>query len=157
MFVNTEHNHQTLVKITAAHEAPPDVKISGRLRDCLKLLLNGDEKTLAGSGIELQGSLQRLMSLQEIFKNLELDWEQWIAEVTGDQVAKLINNTHKTIVDSIKNISGVASRRVQPTLTEEWKLVVGEQELEQYSLDIDELRRRSSILEQKVNKLKDNY
>ena len=74
----------------------PDITLQGSLADLIQLA-NGDNHSLANSGVNVAGKAQLLVAIQEIFQHIDIDWEEAITEklgvLAGHQLALFIRGT----------------------------------------------------------------
>lgn len=145
---------QVRVAHTSAHlDEGPTTLLRGSLPALLQLAI-GDNTTLADSGVEAFGSTALLTSVQQIARNLDIDWEDmlctWLGDVIGHQAAEQIRHR----VGWTRNRLGSARRLLEEFLTEELRSTPTQVELNNFSQEVDKLRFGLDRAEARLRKLK---
>ncbi len=114
-------------------------------RDPAAALINGD--------IQVSGDTAPLLALRKLLAELQLDWEQPLAEAFGDiaahQIGRGLRAGHKWLQHTGKNLR----RQLGDFLLEESRLLPHPLQAEALYRDIDELSARSERLEAKLRRL----
>ena len=120
-------------------EGDVDTRITGSLL-ALAQLSQTETHNLKDSGVTVMGDLSLLADLQRLMKNLDIDWEEMLSQFTGDiighQTAQMIRAKFGWAKDRAKS----AQRLTGEFLTEELKALPGKPELEDFYLQVDDLR-----------------
>ncbi|BFM18344.1 SCP2 sterol-binding domain-containing protein [Maricurvus nonylphenolicus] len=131
----------------------PTTLLRGSLPALMQLAV-GDNTTLADSGVEAFGSTALLTSVQQIARNLDIDWEEilctWLGDVIGHQAAEQIRHR----VSWTRNRLGSARRLLEEFLTEELRSTPTQVELNNFSQEVDQLRFGLDRAEARLRKLK---
>lgn len=141
-------------QVRVAHTTEnPTTLLRGSLPALMQLAV-GDNTTLADSGVEAFGSTALLTSVQQIARNLDIDWEEilctWLGDVIGHQAAEQIRvRTRWT-----RNRLGSARRLLEEFLTEELRSTPTQVELNNFSQEVDQLRFGLDRAEARLRKLK---
>lgn len=77
------------IQLRSYCESTPDCQITGRLKD-IAALAGHDVHSLANTGVEVRGDIALLSQLQKLAKQIDIDWEQALADVVGDTAASAL-------------------------------------------------------------------
>lgn len=81
-----------------------DAIISGRLMALANLSMQQDKiATSIKERVEITGNAQVAQQFQKILNNIDIDWEEHIAQITGDVIAVKITRTANTVHNWLKN------------------------------------------------------
>lgn len=115
-----------------------DANIKGKLKDLIKFA-NYRSRSLAGTGIDIHGDLNFMESFQNILRQLDIDWEDALAEKIGGPAAhtlmQSVQATKKQLVNSLPK-----KERLNEYLTNEIALTPSRAEFIQFRAEISELR-----------------
>jgi ubiquinone biosynthesis accessory factor UbiJ len=76
------------LELTTTGDGVPDVTIGGRPADFIALARANQRGESIGAGrIEIQGDLAVAQEVQALLAELDIDWEEWLAERFGDVAA----------------------------------------------------------------------
>ena len=119
-------------------EGDVQTRLTGPLKNFIGLA-RGEQTSLAGSGVQLEGSTHLVQSLQRILGQLDIDWEEALSEVLGDvlghQGAELLRSGGRWL----KARDSQARRLLGEFITQEAGLVPGRAELDNFYREVDEL------------------
>ncbi len=92
-----------------------DTTVSGSLVAMLSLAINNDEQiSFAGTGISVNGDLDFLIKINDLMRNLDVDWEASLASIIGDIPAHILADT----VRSSATVARDASHRAKSAAVE---------------------------------------
>lgn len=129
-----------------------DICISGTLVSIAAMAVQSEDTvSLSGTGVNVTGNLDMLRQLNQIFADLDIDWEAALAQLIGDVPAHIM-------ADSIRksaNIRADTMQRAQSAVVEvsqeELRLIPSEIEYQQFvqsvrhlSTDVDRLVARAN-------------
>lgn len=141
------------VFILQGNDLEPDSTISGKAHALLKLLITRSSASLHRDGIKISGDTGVLGGFQEIFQDLDIDWEYQLSNIIGDIPTQLIADG----ITAARNFFQTAGSNIQEDIAQylvtEKKLFPEEPELESFYNDVDNLRLRIDRLTARVNKL----
>ena len=119
-------------------EGDIQTRLTGPLKNFIGLA-RGEQTSLAGSGVQLEGSPHLVQSLQRTLGQLDIDWEEALSEVLGDvlghQGAELLHSGGRWL----KARDSQARRLLGEFITQEAGLVPGRAELDNFYREVDEL------------------
>ena len=115
-----------------------DTRISGSLL-ALAQLTQTEIHNLKDSGVTVMGDLSLLADLQRLLKNLDIDWEEMLSQLTGDIIGPQAANLIRSKVNWVKTRAQSAQRLTGEFLTEELKTLPSKPELEDFYQQVDNL------------------
>lgn len=134
-------------------ELPVACLVRGRLLDMLKLA-DGQQLNLAGSGVQVTGETQLLLTLKNCLEGLDIDWEDWLASYLGDDLAHPLAagfaQLHRYGKQQAANLQG----QLEPYLTEELQLLPSRTALAQFGAEVDQLALAADRLEARLAALR---
>lgn len=85
-FVLCDNGEISVLNTTA--DAPANAVLEGTLSGLMKsALAKGDQQAARAAGLTIQGDVDLAQALQRLLANLDIDWEEALAEVVGDPIA----------------------------------------------------------------------
>lgn len=126
------------LRLTRHWEGEVQSRLTGRLQDFIGLA-RGAQTTLAGSGIQLEGSTHLVQELQRITRELDLDWEEALSERFGDVAGHQGAEFLRSGGHWLKERESEARRLLGDFLTQEAAVLVGPAELNHFYEAVDEL------------------
>lgn len=113
--------------------------LSGTAPNLLRLLLNPG-KSLHNTGVSLTGSTALLEQLQTLLQQLDIDWEEALADHLGILPAHTLAETGRRTGAWGRARSEELERLLREYLTEESNLLLGRAEFNAFSEQVHELR-----------------
>lgn len=113
--------------------------LSGTAPDLARLLLNPG-KSLHNTGVTLTGSTALVEELQAILQQLDIDWEEALADTLGIMPAHALAEAGRRTGTWTRARGEQLERLLREYLTEESRLVVGRAEFDAFSEEVHELR-----------------
>ncbi len=129
-----------------------DTQLSGSLMALLQLSTT-EIHNLKYSGVTAMGDLALLADLQQLLKNLEIDWEDMLSQFTGDIIGHQTAQVIRAKFGWAKDRAQTAARLGKEFLTEEYQALVSNPELEDFYQQVDELRLAVDRAAARVEKL----
>lgn len=136
---------------------PADITLQGSISDLLQLA-NGDNHSLANSGVNVSGKAQLLVAIQDIFQHIDIDWEEAITEkigvLAGHQLALCIRGVGSWLNSQKKTFENECA----DYLIDELRVIPSSSELQRFSAQVndvksqlDRLNARANLIKQKLN------
>lgn len=149
-------NHS--LHLSPLFEGDPDASLRGSARSLLAILLQQTPVTnLAPYQVELQGSTAFVQDLQNLLKELNVDWEFHLSRIIGDLPVAGIRHT-------LDNSSAYASKtgkslldNIQEFVTYESDAIASKVAAEQFYAEIAELTLRVDRLQAKISNLQNQF
>ena len=136
----------------ADEESEPDLHISGRSLNLLKL--GRDPDALFSADITIKGDIQFAKTLQDLLANFDFDWEQQLAQVTGDTLAHPIANGLQAFHNWASQTTHDFTLDVAEYLREESRILPDASEVNTFMKGVDKMRGDMDRLEARINRLK---
>lgn len=134
-----------------------DATISGRLMALANLSMQQDKiATSIKERVEITGNAQVAQQFQKILNELDIDWEEHIAQITGDVIAVQITRTANSVHNWIKNSLESFVLNTRDYVQHEQNMTPSEYELADFKQHISTLRDDVERLEAKLNYLIQN-
>ena len=140
------------VDLQAHCEMPVSCKVTGRWKDLLALA-DGEGFNLAGSGVTVLGQTNALLNLRNIVRNLEIDWEDWLASYIGDELANPVAKNIRSIAGYLQVQGRKVKDNIEPYLSEEVALIPTKLGLENFASDVADLNQNVERFEAKLQAL----
>lgn len=132
-----------------------DATISGSPVALAKLGLAKDPKDLLFSGeVELSGDTQLANQFSRLLSQLDIDWEELLAQNIGDIAAHKLGNVFRGVNQWVKRSTNSVSLDAGEYLQEESNLSPSNAELRKFVQKVDEAREGVDRLAAKINNLK---
>lgn len=137
-----------------------DASISGRSMALLNLALNEDKvSTSIAERVQFQGEVAVAQQLQKIFKQLNFDSEDQLAQIFGDPLAYFISNRLQHKRAWVKRSAESLSQTTIEFAQYEAQLTPSLTELEEFSTEVSQLRdaveRSAARLQRLLRRLPD--
>lgn len=131
-----------------------DTHIFGAPFTLLRLLKQASSNELVAKGdIKIQGDLELAQQLQLLFKNMDIDWEEYLSHFTGDISAHQIGLMAKQLSRRANQTLRVSSQNLTEYIQEELRILPPQAEIADFISDVDELRSAVDRLAARVNNL----
>lgn len=127
-------------------------RLRGSLAGLAGLAL-GEHTTLARSGVEALGSTALLTDVQHLLRQLDLDWEELLADLLGDAAAHPPARLLRSGLNWTRQRAGSGRRLLQEFLTEELQATPSRHELSLFNSAVDQLRLQLDRAEAHLHQL----
>jgi ubiquinone biosynthesis protein UbiJ len=127
-----------------------DITVSGKPSDFIKFSQDNN-KNLYNSGIKIVGDMGLADEIKTILSQLDLDWEGFIANYTGDVPARLFSQGSKKTFNFVKQAKQNFKRDTIEYFQEEIQILPTRVEMENFNHAVAELRDATARLEAKIN------
>ena len=142
--------------ITLSHELPvyidnPDVSLRGRINDFIALAKQQRDGQSIGAGqVEIQGDLHTAQTVQNLFKEIDIDFEEIIARSTSDSFAYAVGSLVRRTVSNIRRGVLAIEQDVGEYVQYEKRLTPTACELTEFAQAVDELAIEVERLESRI-------
>lgn len=141
-------------------EQQPDVALQGAASDLMKIAMASDEQVaIAGSGVEVRGSLDTLQQVKNILSDLDIDWQAALAELVGDIPSHLLMQAARSAHRWQQDARQRAVHTTRNFVLNEAQLSPAQVEMEQFtgqvrqlSTDVDRLAARINRIQLKLQR-----
>ena len=141
----------------ADFDVQPGVSVSGAPFSLLALLLSGDtQQSLRTGDIHIEGNMHLADKLSRLAGSLDIDWEEWLAQRTGDLAAHQLGRLGRGFLGWRRHLHEELSAAAGEYLKEEAGHLPTRVETEQFMDGVDALRDATERLEARINVLRKN-
>ena len=137
-------------------EGEVSTRLSGSAIAFLRLLRDADA-TPAKLGVSVTGSSMLLAELQSILRDLDIDWEQPLAELIGDVPAHTVGNALRSAGAWLRSSLSRAPDAAAEAVSEEWQLTPPQAQFEAFAEDLADLALATERLEARVQILRERF
>lgn len=142
------------VKISPHYDAPADVSIQGSALALMRLAQSEDSgKAMLENGIKIEGDLGLGTEFSKILREIDVDWEELLAQAVGDTVAHQAGQLARNTQGWMKQSTQAMRLNTQEYLQEEARFLPADAELSDYYAQVDQLRLDSERLEARLTRL----
>jgi len=135
-FVFNQHR----VEICTEFGAIADVVIRGAP---LSLIAVASGRTgLMQSGVVIEGDVDTATRFSQLFDRVDIDWEEHVATIAGDNSAHLLGRFKASATDFLSRAQTSIQRNVADYLRDETRYLLHQWELDEFIDDVDDLRDR---------------
>ena len=127
-------------------------RLTGKLQDFMRLA-RGEQASLAGSGIRLEGDAQLVQSLQRIVRQLDIDWEEALCEPLGDLPGHQLAQALRSGGHWLQGREAEARRLLTDFIGQELALVPSRPELEDFYQQVDQLQLQQERAEARLQQI----
>ena len=135
----------------------PDASLSAAPFTLLRLLATRDSRMLSNGEVDLRGDSASARRLMEILQNLEIDWEEQLAKITGDLPAHWFGNLLRRGGAWGRAQGEALQQSVGEYAREELRLLPSAEEMAAFLDDVDTLRADCDRLEQRIQRLETGW
>jgi ubiquinone biosynthesis protein UbiJ len=130
-----------------------DTTISGKASSIFKLLIKRDAHNLHEDSIVITGNTSLLESMQNIFQELDIDWEYELSKTIGDIPTQAVSDSLASARQFTNKTKQKVIQDVDTYLHDETKAFPSIEEVTGFYHSIDSLRLRVDRLQSRVDKL----
>lgn len=143
-----------LCTLQAFDDSDASTILRGDLPDFVTLLRKNTH-SLAGTGIDAQGNIGTLETLQNIIKNIDIDWQDALHQKLGPGAAPL-NKLITSLAQYLKDIADSKTLNLKHFLQYESGLGVQKEEMNAFRQQVADLRQASDRLEARIQHMLKN-
>jgi len=145
--------HTEGVQIQYIYEDQPDTTLQGSTLAFINMSLGDASDSFFSGEVRIKGDIELGQKFKRILEKLDLDWEEWLAQYTGDLIAfkagSLISSLNAWGKDTLKTIQLDAREYIQ----DEAEQSPHTEELQDFSSEISDLRDQTARLEARILRL----
>jgi ubiquinone biosynthesis protein UbiJ len=129
---------------------PVDARLTATLAGLAALASSGGRR---GQGVHFEGDVGVIQEVRHLFSELDVDWEEPLARLTGDVIAHQLGNAARGGSSWLRRAGETLLMNLGEYLTEERRLMPTAIELEAFVTDVDRLRADADRLEARMRRL----
>ncbi len=144
-FLPDEHQ----ITVLSSYEGKPNVKLMGKSWDFFSMGISqfiDESEMTSDSGIHFEGDVATGQKFEQLFKGLNIDWEEALSDVTGDIFAHQAAHIAKKAGAWFKEIFENTQDNLGEYVQEELRLTPTKIEVENFFDDLSELENRANNL-----------
>jgi ubiquinone biosynthesis protein UbiJ len=142
------------INVRSSYEDEPDTRMTASIFTLFKMTLaKQNDEALLGADIEMSGDMDVGRQFRNIFKNIDIDWEEILSKYTGDIVAHKLGNGARLFSDWISNTNEILKKDVTEYLQEESKQLPSKEEVSDYIDAVDKVRLAVERVEARMRQL----
>lgn len=141
------------VRVSAYCEEPVHCTLSGSAGALVALLWH-DNHSLADSGVTVSGEPGLLGSIQQLIKQLDIDWQQALSDALGETAAAPLTRVLSAQGQWLRQRGERLPQWLADMLSEELQLLPSADELHVFYRDVDTVRAAGERLEARLAKLR---
>ena len=147
------NDHQFIVM--SCYEGEADVKLTGKSWDFFRMGINqvSDNSVTVDSCIHFEGDVATGQRFQQLFMELNIDWEEALAETTGDIIAHQAVKFARHAGNLFNDIFNNAQDNMSEYFQEEIKVTPSKIEVENFFDDVAEIVSDSEDLIERFNQI----
>lgn len=127
-----------------------DAKISGTVSSFLQIATSQNHHSLAATGLSVEGNANLLTSIQNIAKQLEIDWEDLLTPIGPPALTHTVASGLKSIGSLIQRNKTFVEQNLSSVLADELQCIPSELELSQFYDEVDNIAARAQRLDARI-------
>jgi len=141
------------VQVLGHYEGVPDTRLRGTPLALARLGARSDTGAVIGGAVTIEGDTDAGQRFKEALSGVELDWEEWLARLTGDVAAHQLGSGARRAGDYLRRSAGTLADDMGEYLQEEARVLPTRVEVENFLDDVDRLRADHDRLAARVGRL----
>ncbi|MFU8838545.1 MAG: SCP2 domain-containing protein [Thiohalomonadaceae bacterium] len=149
--------HQGGLRLMGAWDGPVDTRLRGAPLALLRMSGGRRGDGLFRGGVEIEGDVELGQQIQRVFSQIDIDWEEHLARLSGDVIAHQIGN----LLRELRAFGGRSAQHLGQDLADylhhedeslplDWELQDFYSEVDGLRSDVDRLEARLTRLHGKV-------
>ncbi len=139
--------------LPAADDTPPDLTIEGTPLALLRLQCAEGHINFVAAGVTVTGDMELAQDVQQLFRGMEIDWEECLAVGMGDVPARGLFNVLRQIKTTARYMQAHLTRQLSDYMHEEINLVPTRAALQDFYHEVDTLRMRVDRVQARCRQL----
>jgi ubiquinone biosynthesis protein UbiJ len=132
----------------------PDTTLCGTPLGYARLGLGGDSAaTLFSGDVSISGDVEIGQAFKAVLDELDIDWEEQLAGLTGDVVAHQLGNAARSAGNWLRQGRNTLTQNLGEYLQEELRVAPTRIEIENFIEDVDLLRMDAERLDARIRRL----
>lgn len=141
------------IYLTKDYEGVTDLVLRGSIFDFMQLAFRKKELAFTAIPIQVSGDMYFAKQFNDLFVNLEIDWEEQLSRIVGDTFAYPLAYFLKTLLQWAKQSVESLGQNITEYLQAEAAYLVSEEELQIFFSEVDDLRDDLARLEARLARL----
>lgn len=145
--------HTEGLQVQYLYEDQADTTLQGNTLSFINMSLGDATDSFFSGEIRIKGDLELGQKFNRILKGLDLDWEEWLSNYTGDLVAFKAGSLVREFTSWGKDALKILELDAREYLQDEGDLTPRTTELNEFAEDISQLRNDTARLEARISRL----
>ncbi len=142
------------IELSTSLASVPAAVIKGSPLSLLQLLSAPQAQTLlVNKSIIIEGEIELLQAVQQILRQIDIDWEEYLSRFIGDVPAHFVGNTARDVHDWGKTCSKHMQQNLIEYLQEELQYVPAREQVTDFMTEVDQLRDAAERLQVRYQRL----
>ena len=146
--------HGVRVRLTC--DGNVDVVISGTPTALISQVIRKSDAGTSPADIEIRGDVAVAQEFQRILREMDVDWEEGLSHWFGDGIAHHLGRFIRGAAGFLENSNAKLQEDVSEYLRFEKEVSIEKDEMESFSIGVDELRNDVERLKQRIARLEKN-
>ncbi|MED5389909.1 MAG: SCP2 sterol-binding domain-containing protein [Pseudomonadota bacterium] len=143
------------VELYHRSDATADVTVKGSPMDLASLLLNWNTRPgVIGGPVDISGNRELLQEMQQLARELHIDWGAILEPVTGSELAQQLDYSARRLFGWARQAAGRLSEQLADYVGNESGLTPGRRDVYEFGQDVDELRMDVDRLDARIQRLR---
>lgn len=152
LFISVHEQGFSLSPVITDITEKTDAEISGPSQELIKLLFAKEKgDVIRNKDIQLKGDITSIQELQNIFLELDIDWEYQLSKFIGDVPTQTLSDGIELLKSFVNQSTLSLKTNIDEYIHEEAKLLPSSNELENFYQRIDALRLRLDRSQARIN------
>jgi ubiquinone biosynthesis protein UbiJ len=141
--------------VLASYDGEHDVSLTGTPLAMMRMSLDSrSEDSLFAGDVRIEGDTELGQRFQAILMDMNIDWEEHLARISGDVIAHQLGNLARDFLAWGTRARTTLLRDSGDWLQEESRQTAGDTEVDHFNREVDELRSSFARLEARVQRLR---
>lgn len=145
--------HTEGLQVQYLYEGQADTTLQGNTLAFINMSLGDATDSFFSGEVRIKGDLELGQKFNRVLKGLDLDWEEWLSNYTGDLVAFKAGSLVREFTSWGKGALKILELDAREYLQDEGDLTPRTTELNEFAEDISQLRNNTARLEARILRL----
>lgn len=146
--------HNEGVQVHYFYEGTADTTLQGTPLAFINMSLGDSSESFFSGEIRIKGDIELGQRFKRIVDQLDIDWEEWLSDYTGDLIAFKTGSLVRNLTAWGKETLNTLQLDAREYLQDEGQSTPHPHELEDFARDISQLRDHTARLEARILRLK---
>ena len=150
VFFLIENRH---IKVMPEFEDEADANLSVSIPLLISMTASSKEGSVLGSDMEMSGDIEVGRQFRDVFRNLDIDWEEILSQYTGDVLAFQIHQKGSQLAEFFKQGLQSLAQTSSEYLREEARMTPTAPEFDHFQRQVSSLRQDVDRTEARLREL----
>ena len=148
--------HNEGIQVKFLYQGKADATLQGHALAFINMSSGDATESFFSGEMRIKGDIELGQRFKRILDQLDLDWEEWLSNYTGDVIAFKASSLFRDFNAWGKNALSTLELDAREYIQEEGQLSPHSSELEDFANDINQLRDDSARLEARLSRILKN-